>query len=175
MVDTDTYNHIYNCSLTGKVSKIEQFDMEARCCLNIGIVKEHMGDLKESISFIKKAIQISKTNDIYELLHMSYTSICLLYHTKMNDCKKALRYCHLAFEVTKHLPQRITKMSETLLHKADILIKVGDFASARQTLAKAYRLNTIEEEDRIHITKSLKTGKINYKLNKNCLMFYLRK
>lgn len=156
-----TYDHIHNCRLTGKISKLEQFDMEARCCLNIGIVKEHMGDLNESVSFIKKAIQISKTNDIYELLHMSYTSISLLYYTKMDDCKNALRYSNLAFEVTKHLPQRITKMSETLFHKSEILIKVGDFASARQTLAKAYRLNTTETEDRINITKSLKIGKIN--------------
>lgn len=134
--------------------------MEGRCCLNIGLVKEQMGDLNEAITYTKKAIKISKTNDIYELLHMCYTSMSLLYHAKMNDCQMALRYCHLGFEVTKHLPQRVLKMSETLVLKSDILIKAGDFASARQTLAKAYRLNTTENEDRINIIKSLKIGRL---------------
>lgn len=135
--------------------------MEGRCCLNIGLVKENMGDLNEAITYTNKAIQISKNHDIYELLHMCYTSMSLLYHTKRNDYRKALRYCHLSSEVTKHLPQRVIKMSETLILKSDILIKAGDFASARQTLVKAYRLNTnsIENEDRTNIIKSLKIGK----------------
>lgn len=132
--------------------------MEARCCLNIGIVKENIGDLDESSLYVKKAIRICRMNDIYEVLHMSYTSMALLYHTKMNDCQKALRYCHLAFEVAKHLSLRNVKICETLQLQADILIKAGDFASARQTLAKAYRLNTTETDDHLNIEKTLKIG-----------------
>uniref|UniRef100_W8B8E8 Tonsoku-like protein n=1 Tax=Ceratitis capitata TaxID=7213 RepID=W8B8E8_CERCA len=142
--------------LSGQISKQEQLDMQARCYLNIGVVKEHMEEFEESISYIEKAIKISKMHDIFELTHLCYISMSLLYFYKKHDSTLALRYCNLALEVAKRLPNRVKKICETLITKAEILIKDGDFASAKQILTKAYKKNTPDENDRIAIEKSLR-------------------
>ncbi|XP_061393447.1 tonsoku-like protein [Musca vetustissima] len=142
--------------LTGQISKLEQLDMQARCYLNIGVVKEHMEDFEESIANMEKAIKISKSNDIFELTHTCYVSMSLLFHCKKNDATSALRYCNLALEVAKRLQQKVKKICETLIIKSEILIKAGDFASAKQILTKAYKKNTPDENDRQTIEKTLR-------------------
>ncbi|XP_011180541.1 tonsoku-like protein [Zeugodacus cucurbitae] len=142
--------------LSGQISKQEQLDMQARCYLNIGVVKEHMEEFEESISYIEKAIKISKSHDLFELTHLCYISMSLLYFYKKHDSTLALRYCNLALEVAKRLPNRVKKICETLITKSEILIKDGDFASAKQILTKAYKKNTPDENDRNAIEKSLR-------------------
>uniref|UniRef100_A0A1A9WG26 Tonsoku-like protein n=1 Tax=Glossina brevipalpis TaxID=37001 RepID=A0A1A9WG26_9MUSC len=142
--------------LAGKISRLEQLDMQARCYLNLGVVKEHMEDFKESIAYIEKAIKVSTSNDIFELTHTCYVSMSLLYHVKKDDAVMALRYCNLALEVAKRLPQKVKKICETLIIKGEVLIKVGDFASAKQILTKAYKKNTPDANDRKSIEKTLK-------------------
>ncbi|XP_067644461.1 tonsoku-like protein [Eurosta solidaginis] len=142
--------------LSGQISKLEQLDMQARCYLNIGVVKEHMEEFEESIAYIEKAIKICKTHDIFELTHLCYTSMSLQYFYKKHDSTLALRYCNLALEVAKRLPNRVKKICETLIIKSEILIKDGDFASAKQILTKAYKKNTPDENDRYTIEKSLR-------------------
>lgn len=132
--------------------------MQARCYLNIGVVKEHMEEFEESIAYIDKAINISRSNDIFELTHMCYVSMSLLYHAKKNDPILALRYCNLAYDVAKRLPQKVKKLCETLIIKSEILIKEGDFSSAKKILTKAYKKNTPDENDRTVIEKSLRVG-----------------
>uniref|UniRef100_A0A1B0FAU3 Peptidase A2 domain-containing protein n=1 Tax=Glossina morsitans morsitans TaxID=37546 RepID=A0A1B0FAU3_GLOMM len=167
--------------LAGKISKLEQLDMQARCYLNIGVVKEHMDDFEESIAYIEKAIKISTSNDIFELTHLCYVSMSLLYHVKKDDAIMSLRYCNLALEVAKRLPQKVKKICETLIIKGEVLIKEGDFASAKQILTKAYKKNTPDENDRKNIEKTLKivakicqlldeliaTGIVDYSKRKN--------
>lgn len=133
--------------------------MQARCYLNIGVVKEHLEEFEESITYIEKAIKISKSNDLFELTHLCYISMSLLYFYKKQDSTLALRYCNLALEVAKRLPNRVKKICETLITKSEILIKDGDFASAKQILTKAFKKNTPDENDRNAIEKSLRVGK----------------
>ncbi|KAI9588181.1 hypothetical protein GQX74_004027 [Glossina fuscipes] len=147
--------------LAGKISKLEQLDMQARCYLNIGVVKEHMDDFEASIAYIEKAIKISTSNDIFELTHLCYVSMSLLYHVKKADAIMSLRYCNLALDVAKRLPQKVKKICETLIIKGEVLIKEGDFASAKQILTKAYKKNTPDENDRKNIEKTLKIGEMN--------------
>ncbi|XP_054733938.1 tonsoku-like protein [Anastrepha obliqua] len=142
--------------LSGQISKLEQLDMQARCYLNIGVVKEHMEEFEESISYMEKAIKISKSHDIFELTHLCYISMSLLYFYKKHDSILALRFCNLALEVAKRLPNRVKKICETLITKSEILIKDADFASAKQILTKAYKKNTPDENDRTIIEKSLR-------------------
>lgn len=151
---------VFNFRLTGQISKLEQLDMQARCYLNIGVVKEHMEDFEESIANMEKALKISKSNDIFELTHTCYVSMSLLYHCKKNDPTSALRFCNLALEAAKRLQQKVKKICETLIIKSEILVKAGDFASAKQILTKAYKKNTPDENDRQAIEKSLRIGKL---------------
>lgn len=144
--------------LSGQISKLEQLDMQARCYLNIGVVKDHMEDFEEAINYMEKAIKISKMHDIFELTHMCYISMSLMYHSKRNDATLALRYCNLALDVAKRFSQKVKKICETLIIKSEILIKAGDFASAKQILTKAYKKNSPDENDRSAIEKSLRIG-----------------
>ncbi|XP_037959242.1 tonsoku-like protein [Teleopsis dalmanni] len=152
--------------LSGQITKLEQLDMQARCYLNIGVVKEHMEDFEESITYIEKAIKISVSNDIFELTHLCYISMSLLYFYKKNDATLALRYCNLALDIAKRLPNKVKRICETLITKSEILIKEGDFASAKQILTKAYKKNTPDENDRNTIEKSLRVGELNFLLDK---------
>ncbi|EDW40606.1 GM24993 [Drosophila sechellia] len=142
--------------LSGQISKLEQLDMQARCYLNIGVVKEHMEAFQESIEYIDKAIKISKTHELWDLTHLCYISMSLLYTCKKNDATAALRFCNMALEVAKRLPNKVKKICETLITKAEILVKAGDFASAKQILTKAYKKNTPDENDRVNIEKQLR-------------------
>ncbi|XP_017121409.1 tonsoku-like protein isoform X2 [Drosophila elegans] len=142
--------------LSGQISKVEQLDMQARCYLNIGVVKEHMEAFQESIEYIEKAIKISKTHELWDLTHLCYVSMSLLFNCKKNDTTSALRYCNMALQVAKRLPNKVKKICETLITKAEILIKAGDFASAKQILTKAYKKNTPDENDRGSIEKQLR-------------------
>lgn len=142
--------------LTGLISKLEQLDMQARCYLNIGVVKEHMGEFAASIENMDKAIKISKTHDLFELTHLCYISMSMLYNCKKNDAASALRYCNMALEAAKRLPNKVKKICETLITKADILINAGDFASVKQILTKAYKKHTPDENDRASIERSLR-------------------
>ncbi|XP_044778841.1 tonsoku-like protein isoform X2 [Drosophila simulans] len=130
--------------------------MQARCYLNIGVVKEHMEAFQESIEYIDKAIKISKTHELWDLTHLCYISMSLLYTCKKNDATAALRFCNMALEVAKRLPNKVKKICETLITKAEILVKAGDFASAKQILTKAYKKNTPDENDRVNIEKQLR-------------------
>ncbi|XP_034109087.1 tonsoku-like protein [Drosophila albomicans] len=142
--------------LSGQISKLEQLDMQARCYLNIGVVKEHMEEFEESIDYIEKAIKISKAHDLFELTHLCYISMSLLYNCKKNDAASALRYCNMALQVAKRLPNKVKKICETLITKSDILINAGDFASVKQILTKAYKKHTPDENDRAAIERSLR-------------------
>lgn len=142
--------------LSGQITKLEQLDMQARLYLNIGVVKEHIEEFEESINYIEKAIKICKNNEIYELLHLCYVSMSLLYQYKILDSTLALRYCNLALEVAKRLPDKVKKICQTLIAKAEILVKEGDFSSAKQILTKAYKKNTPDENDRTIIEKNLR-------------------
>ncbi|KAH8302181.1 hypothetical protein KR044_003749 [Drosophila immigrans] len=142
--------------LSGQISKLEQLDMQARCYLNIGVVKEHMEQFEESIEYIEKAIKISKTHDLFELTHLCFISMSLLYNCKKNDAASALRYCNMALQVAKRLPNKVQKICETLITKSDILINAGDFASVKQILTKAYKKHTPDENDRATIERSLR-------------------
>ncbi|KAH8370297.1 hypothetical protein KR093_002976 [Drosophila rubida] len=142
--------------LSGQISKLEQLDMQARCYLNIGVVKEHMEEFEESIEYIEKAIKISKVHDLFELTHLCYISMSLLYNCKKNDAASALRYCNMALQVAKRLPNKVKKICETLITKSDILINAGDFASVKQILTKAYKKHTPDENDRAAIERSLR-------------------
>ncbi|KAH8270318.1 hypothetical protein KR018_007724 [Drosophila ironensis] len=142
--------------LSGQISKLEQLDMQARCYLNIGVVKEHMEAFEESIEYMEKALKISKAHELFDLTHLCYISMSLMFNCKKNDATAALRYCNMALEVAKRLPNKVKKICETLIAKAEILIKAGDFASAKHILTKAYKKNTPDENDRSSIERQLR-------------------
>jgi NF-kappa-B inhibitor-like protein 2 len=142
--------------LKGQIAKSEFSDMQARLYLNIGVIKENVADYAESMRHYDKAIQMCQANDLYDLLHQCYTTAALLYSGKLNDTAKSLKMLNSALEVAKRLSNNSLKMCETLNLKADVLIKLGDFQSAKQVLHKAYKIRTPDPDDRAKIERTLK-------------------
>ncbi|XP_053685200.1 tonsoku-like protein [Sabethes cyaneus] len=138
-----------------RLSKVEQMDMEARSFLNLGVTKEMQGDLDNAVKYIQEAIKIAQNNDLHKLLHQCYISASLLLLKQKNQTK-ALKILSEALEVASRLQNKSTKMCETLLIKNDVMIRMGDFQSARQTLKQAYRLKTPVVSDAENIESQLK-------------------
>uniref|UniRef100_A0A1Q3EVK9 Tonsoku-like protein n=1 Tax=Culex tarsalis TaxID=7177 RepID=A0A1Q3EVK9_CULTA len=138
------------------VGRLEQVDMEARSLLNLGVTKEHQGSLEQAAEYMLKATKLAENNDLTELLHQCYTTSALLFNSKLKNHARALKTLSEALEVASRLQNKATKMCETLITKADILIKTGDFQSARQALKQAYKLKTPVAADAENIERRLK-------------------
>lgn len=140
------------------VSKWELSDMQARLYLNLGITKEHTEEYDESINYYETAIKTCKINDLYELQHKCLMAAGLSYFLKKGNTSAALNIFNAAIKISKRIQDNNEKNCETLLAKSDILIKNGDFQSARQVLKKAYRLQTPNKDDCDLIQRNLKVG-----------------
>lgn len=139
--------------------------MQARLYLNLGVTKEYMDDIQESITFMEQSMTICRKYDFYELLHQCYITIALRYQNQKlgTDTTNALRFLNLALEKAECLENSHKKVCETLILKSDILIKMGDYQSAKQVLWKGYKLKTPNAYDRKKIEKTLKVCKYNNK------------
>lgn len=131
-------------------------DMQARLYLNLSVTKEHIGQIPESIKFMETAIGICQSNGFSELLHQCYIDFGNVLYARSKDTSRALKYFNLALEIAERLPNREQKICETLLSKAQILIKLGDWQSAKQVLHKGYKLNTADTQDRNEIKRLLR-------------------
>ncbi|KAL1377622.1 hypothetical protein pipiens_016138 [Culex pipiens pipiens] len=138
------------------IGRVEQVDMEVRSLLNLGVAKEHQGDLEQAAEYMLKATKLAENNDLAELLHQCYTTSALLFDSKQKNHARALKALSDALEVASRLQNKAAKMCETLIAKADIQIKMGDFQSARQTLKQAYKLRTPVATDAENIEQQLK-------------------
>lgn len=138
------------------IGRLEQVDMEARSLLNLGVTKEHQGNWEQAAEYMLKATKLAENNDLTELLHQCYTTTALLFNSKQKNYARSLKALSEALEVASRLQNKATKMCETLITKADILIKTGDFQSARQALKQAYKLRTPVVADAENIERRLK-------------------
>ncbi|KXJ78777.1 hypothetical protein RP20_CCG003591 [Aedes albopictus] len=144
------------CRDLKEVGRLEQSDMEARAILNLGVTKEHQGDLEEALEYMQKATKIAQNNDIQDVEHLCLMTTAQLYNGKLNNPTKALKVLSEALEVASRLSNKIAKMCETLTVKADAMIKIGDFQSAKQALKKAYHMKTPVAADAESIERNLK-------------------
>lgn len=132
--------------------------MQARIHLNLGMMKEHKSsDYLDAIKNYERAIKICKSNDLFELQHSSLMASGYFYAFKQNDFMSAMQMYNNAQEVAKRLVEsKNEKMCETLLAKGTLLIKNGDFQSARLALKRAYKMKTAITSDKEAIEKNFK-------------------
>lgn len=135
--------------------------MQARLYLNLGVTKEHMQEYDEAISYYETCIKIAKSNDLFELHHQCLMASGLLHSSKKEDISSALNFFNSALDVAKRIQDKNEKMCETLLAKSALLVKNGDFQSAKQVLKKAYKLETPNVVDKESIQKNLRMGELN--------------
>lgn len=133
--------------------------MQARLYLNLGVTKEHKQEIDEAISYYLTCSKLCESSDLFELHHQCLMATGLLYSTKKDDAVAALNQFNMALEIAKRIQDKNEKMCETLLAKSNLLIKNGDFQSAKQVLKKAYKLETPNVGDKEAIQKNLRIGK----------------
>lgn len=139
--------------------KHELLDMTARLYLNLGVTYECKGEFNEAIKHFEKSMSICRHNDFWDLLFQCYYTSGLLYFNKLGDNTKSLRLLNLAINTAERLVvDRTVRLCQTLLSKADVLIKMADFQSAKKILHKAYKLKTTDECDAESIEANLKVG-----------------
>lgn len=126
--------------LSGTLGRFEAAEMEGRVYLNLGVVKEYSEDFQESETYFEKAIRIAQKTDLHDLLHQCYMSMGMMHSTRTKDTAKAVQMHNFALTVAERLTDRVTKMCETLLSKAEVLVKSGDAPSAKPSLVQAYKL-----------------------------------
>lgn len=154
----------FHFSLAGgkEVTKWELADMQARLYMNLGCTMEQKQQLDDAISYYETCIKLCKANDLYELQHSCLMASGHAYFLKKDDTSAALSRFNSALDIAKRLNDKNEKMCETLLAKSGLLIKNGDFQSAKQTLKKAYKLKTPNANDKEAIHKNLKVGELTY-------------
>lgn len=130
--------------------------MQARVYLNLGVTKEEIKSFDQAIDYYKTALKICKINDLYELEHKCLMCLGLCYTTKFNDTLNAMQNFNNAVEVAKRIDSKNEKICETLIAKSELLIKSGDYHSAKKVLKKAFRMKTSIENDMDQIQKNLK-------------------
>lgn len=143
--------------LSGLVTNHELTDMKARLYLNLSLTKENSGEMDKALEYMTKAIALCKCEELFEILHKCYMATSGQY-VKLCDNQNALRYINLASDVAERLSSnRVAKCCETWIAYAAILIKSGDYQSAKQVLMKAYKLKSPIESDRQSVESSLRT------------------
>lgn len=132
--------------------------MQARLYLNLGVTKEQLEDVDAAIGYFDTAINICKANDLFELHHKCLMAEGFTYSTKRDDTNTALGLFNSALDVAKRIQDKNEKFCESLLAKSSILVKTGDYQSAKQALKKAYKLQTPNAADKEMIQSKLKIG-----------------
>ncbi|KAK4876754.1 hypothetical protein RN001_009260 [Aquatica leii] len=143
------------CESLTDVKKHEHKDIMARLLANLGVVEECKGNYDKGIELLQKSIALCKSYDLFEQLFRGYTALAVLYdHKKMYD--ESIQQCNLAYKVAGRLKNKTPLQCTSLCMKADMLIKLSDFHSAKNVLLKAYKLKDSNSSNREVIEQNLK-------------------
>ncbi len=137
------------------VSTRERTEMQATLYINIALVKEYSLDFQDALENYEIAIKLCRSKENNDLLHK-----CLLDYAnalaRKGDIAEGLSSLNEAHKLAKRLKDKKEKVCETLIFKAELMMKEGDFLSAKQAMKKAYRIETSVENDRQFVEATLK-------------------
>lgn len=114
-----------NSSLDKQVDRYELPDMEARIYLSLAGCKEISKEYQTASDNMQIAIQMTKEYGLHDLLHRCYISAVSLYSLKIRDTSKAMEMVNLALQVAQRLPDKTSKLCETLQEKGELLLQIG--------------------------------------------------
>lgn len=142
------------CDILIGVSSQDLAVMKARLYLNIGLTLESMDSTEISMSYLNKAVNISKSHDLYAELTQSYTRLAEVYlkQQKHSESLSTIQKCILVSnnQVNSNL------FCELLLLKCDTHVDMFDFASAKMDLIQAYKLKHLSQINKGDVEKKLK-------------------
>lgn len=130
-------------------------EMKARLYLNLSLCEESADDLNKSMEYINKAMKLCNDVDLNEELCKCYSIKSTLY-SKQNNFSKAIACVDQGLQIASKLPNKKDIGTELLCLKAELLIDINDYQTAKQAMVKAYKLKVPLKNEFEEVKKKLK-------------------
>ncbi|XP_050532638.1 tonsoku-like protein [Daktulosphaira vitifoliae] len=144
-------------------------EMKGRLYLNLSLCEESSGDISKSMDYINKALKIYFDSDLTEELCRCYSIKSSLY-SKLNNFSKAISCVDHGLQLASRLQNKKVIGTELLLLKADLLVDINDYQTAKSTMIKAYKLKVPLKDEFEEVEKKLKILAIMCKTENNLLV-----
>lgn len=141
--------------LSNEVGNKTLSEMKARLYLNLSLCEESAGELNKSMEYINKAIKLCSDLDLNEELCKCYSIKSTLY-SKQDNYSKAIACVDQGLQIASRLSNKKDVGTELLCLKADLLIDINDYQTAKCAMIKAYKLKVPLKDEFEDVKKKLK-------------------
>lgn len=144
------------CNKLGKeVGTKTLFEMKARLYLNLSLCEESADDYDKSMEYINKAMMLCSDADLNDELCKCYSIKANLYSQQKNY-SKAIACVDQGLQIVSRLSNKQSIGTELLCLKAELLIDINDFQTAKRAMIKAYKLKLPRKDEFEEVIKKLK-------------------
>lgn len=130
-------------------------EMKARLYLNLSLCEESAGDLNKSMEYINKAMQLFSDVDLNEELCKCYSIKSTLF-SKQENFSKAISCVDKGLQLASRLSNKKYVGTELLCLKAELLIEINDYHTAKCAMIKAYKLKVPSKNEFEEVIRKLK-------------------
>uniref|UniRef100_A0A2H8TJ11 Tonsoku-like protein n=1 Tax=Melanaphis sacchari TaxID=742174 RepID=A0A2H8TJ11_9HEMI len=130
-------------------------EMKARLYLNLSLCEESSNELNKSMDYINKAIKLCTDADLNEELCKCYSIKSTLY-SKLDNFSKAIACVDQGLQIASRLSNKKFIGTELLCLKAEFLIDINDYQTAKCAMIKAYKLKVPIKNEFEEVIKKLK-------------------
>ncbi|XP_050428178.1 tonsoku-like protein [Adelges cooleyi] len=144
------------CNKLGKeVGAKTLSEMKARLYINLSLCEESADELNKSMEYINKAMKICSDAELIEELCKCYSIKSTLY-SKQDNFSKAIQCVDQGLQIASRLQNKKDIGTELLSLKADLLIDINDYQTAKSAMVKAYKLKVHSISEFKEVEKKLK-------------------
>lgn len=144
------------CNKLGKeVGTKTLSEMKARLYLNLSLCEESADELNKSMEYINKAMKLCSDADLNEELCKCYSIKSTLY-SKQDNFSKAIACVDQGLQLASRLSNKKDIGTELLCLKAELLIDINDYQTAKRAMIKAYKLKVPLKNEFEEVKKKLK-------------------
>lgn len=144
------------CNKLGKEVGIKTLsEMKARLYLNLSLCEESADELNKSMEYINKAMRLCSDSDLNEELCKCYSIKSTLY-SKQDNFSKAIACVDQGLQIASRLSNKKDIGTELLCLKAELLIDINDYQTAKRAMIKAYKLKVPLKNEFEEVKKKLK-------------------
>lgn len=130
-------------------------EMKARLYLNLSLCEESADELNNSMEYINKAMKLCSDADLNDELCKCYSIKSTLY-SKLDNFSKAIACVDQGLQIASKLSNKSYIGTELLCLKAELLIDINDYQTAKRAMIKAYKLKIPLKNEFEEIKKKLK-------------------
>lgn len=158
------------CNKLGKEVGMKTLsEMKARLYLNLSLCEDSAGELNKSMEYINKAMKLCSDADLNDELCKCYSIKCSLY-SKQDNFSKAIACVDQGLQIASRLSNNKDIGTELLCLKAELLIDINDYQTAKHVMIKAYKLKVPLKNEFEEVKKKLKIITVMSQTENNLLL-----